>query len=236
MTGPAFSVPEWEHIGTDEPDTRHADGMASASPARAGYVPARPPLVRAASTAPLSQFHYDPQPFNPNFQIGTGLTDWLNVRAFGARGDGVADDTGAFQAATLIAPAGATIYVPAGIYRVSAPIILPPTVSMIGSGHSLAYYGGSTAMPLSTPILQVSPAFTGLAVGGQAVNAPIVMASQNLGGYATGSGNQAVCGLTIDGRSAPAGVNGIEAWGPVWGVILDQLGIYGMPNFGVATS
>ena len=43
----------------------------------------------------------------------------VNVREFGARGDGVADDTGAVQSAINAAKTGETIYFPSGIYNVS---------------------------------------------------------------------------------------------------------------------
>lgn len=43
----------------------------------------------------------------------------LDVTSFGARGDGVTDDTAAIQRAVDAAPAGGTVHVPDGVYRVS---------------------------------------------------------------------------------------------------------------------
>lgn len=43
----------------------------------------------------------------------------LDVKTFGARGDGVTDDTAAIQRAVDAAPAGGTVHVPDGVYRVS---------------------------------------------------------------------------------------------------------------------
>jgi parallel beta-helix repeat protein len=43
----------------------------------------------------------------------------VNVREFGARGNGLADDTGAIQSAINTAKAGETIYFPSGVYIVS---------------------------------------------------------------------------------------------------------------------
>ena len=47
----------------------------------------------------------------------------LNVKDFGAAGDGAADDTAAIQRAILLLPAGGRLYFPAGTYRTS-PLIL----------------------------------------------------------------------------------------------------------------
>lgn len=48
----------------------------------------------------------------------------VNVRAFGAKGDGVADDTAAIQAAIN---ANGSVYLPAGNYRITAPLYLTGT-------------------------------------------------------------------------------------------------------------
>lgn len=150
----ARSCPEWEQIGTDEPDTRHEDGMASESPLRTGYqVPWVKPAPMASSF-PLSQPPPDPQPFNPNFQTSTGLTDWINVKAIGARGDGSTDDTGPLQAAHQIsAIKGLPVYYPAGNYMFSGPVLLAPgavvrgsgpqtRLFFTGSGDAFQFYGG----------------------------------------------------------------------------------------------
>ena len=44
----------------------------------------------------------------------------LNVRKFGARGDGKADDTQAVQAAILSCPPESRVLVPRGIYRITS--------------------------------------------------------------------------------------------------------------------
>jgi hypothetical protein len=123
-----------------------------------------------------------------------------------------AADTAAIQAAPT---SGCPVRLLPGIYYTSAQLVVPPGTALGGSPGSLAYYGGSIAMPISGTIIKPVPAFAGTSIGGQSVAGVIVMVSQNLGGYPTGSGNQRLSGITIDGRCAPAGVNGIEAWGPV---------------------
>lgn len=57
----------------------------------------------------------------------------VNVRAYGALGDGVTDDRDAFNAA-LAAAAGKTLYVPAGSYRVSAGLTVPNRTRIVGDG------------------------------------------------------------------------------------------------------
>lgn len=62
------------------------------------------------------------------------LRDTINVKDFGAIGDGVADDTSAIQAALDAIPnSGAILLFPAGSYRVTTTLILPT----MSSGTSL---------------------------------------------------------------------------------------------------
>ncbi|WP_202516589.1 glycosyl hydrolase family 28-related protein [Streptomyces sp. SID161] len=62
--------------------------------------------------------------------------DWLNVvRDFGAKGDGVTDDTTAIQAAVNAASvAGGTLYFPAGRYLLTAALTWASGVSAVGAG------------------------------------------------------------------------------------------------------
>lgn len=56
----------------------------------------------------------------------------LNVRKFGARGDGVHDDTLAIQTAICSCPKGGRVYVPAGTYRVTSLFLVSNLVLDIG--------------------------------------------------------------------------------------------------------
>ena len=61
----------------------------------------------------------------------------VSVKAFGAKGDGVADDTAAIQAAINAAQAGETIYFPSGIYEVSDFVVKNRSgLSFIGVGQN----------------------------------------------------------------------------------------------------
>lgn len=58
----------------------------------------------------------------------------INVKSYGAIGNGTADDTAAIQAAVTAAGTGGTIFFPAGTYRITSSINLAPGVSVMGVG------------------------------------------------------------------------------------------------------
>lgn len=78
--------------------------------------------------------------------IGSKLNDIVSVKDFGAKGDGVTDDALAINAAIAelfysegtFTPANYTtrvfLYFPAGIYKISIPLLLYPYVGFIGDG------------------------------------------------------------------------------------------------------
>ena len=66
----------------------------------------------------------------------TPRSDWVNVKSLGAKGDGQADDTGAIQKAFSGARSGATVYLPAGTYRVTRTLRLTgPAIGVAVIGH-----------------------------------------------------------------------------------------------------
>ena len=70
-----------------------------------------------------------------------------NVRDFGAKGDGQADDTAAFQTALDAAGAagGGTVNAPQGQYRFNGSLKVPANVTLSGSWVGLRYFPGEGA-------------------------------------------------------------------------------------------
>jgi hypothetical protein len=76
----------------------------------------------------------------------TGSVGEVNIKSFGAEGDGITDDTAAIQAAVDSVPStGGKVYLPPGNYKISAPINLRTSnLSFVGAGApatTLSYEG-----------------------------------------------------------------------------------------------
>lgn len=87
-----------------------------------------------------------------SLQAGTPL-GWINVRHFGAIGDGVTDDTGAITKAITALPSGSgVVYFPPGQYLVTAPLILDNRIGITFMG------GGATT--LTSTVAGAGPAIS----------------------------------------------------------------------------
>jgi hypothetical protein len=64
--------------------------------------------------------------------LANRFADVVNVKDFGAVGDGVADDTAAFQAAVN---ASLHVFVPSGSYKITNTVLCQTAVNIIGSGR-----------------------------------------------------------------------------------------------------
>jgi len=78
----------------------------------------------------------------------------LNVRWFGARGDGSTDDTAAFRGA-LAEAAGKTLLVPAGVYRLTDTIVIPRNTILRGAGNSSWFTFGQRRNELPDSVLDM---------------------------------------------------------------------------------
>jgi len=72
--------------------------------------------------------------------VGTGV---INVKSYGATGDGVTDDTTAIQAA--LDSGGKDIFLPEGTYKITATLTVPKDVNIKGAGISATVIDGSSS-------------------------------------------------------------------------------------------
>lgn len=86
------------------------------------------------------------------------FADVVNVKDFGAKGDGVTDDTAALKAAMLHVSllGGGELQVPEGVYIISDTLIVPDNVVLIGRGVGYEYYHPTTFLFKGTGIKRYS--------------------------------------------------------------------------------
>lgn len=146
------------------------------------------------------------------------LVGFPTPQDYGAAGNGTTDDTAAIQAALTAAPLGGIVYLPPGTYATSAPILIPPQVTLWGS-HS-------SHIDSTTCAIKPLVSFSGAAV--------ISVVDQATGGYSVASNQQSVRMVTLDGSNLTGStIDGILATGFVHGVILEDVQVRSMPNHGV---
>uniref|UniRef100_UPI000EF5A659 right-handed parallel beta-helix repeat-containing protein n=1 Tax=Streptomyces sp. E5N91 TaxID=1851996 RepID=UPI000EF5A659 len=153
------------------------------------------------------------------------VRDWLNVRDYGAVGDDTADDTAAIQAALAACPMGGIVYLPAGAYRTSAPLTIPPAVTLMGTHTNLM-----TVVGLVDPPCYIKPlaSFVGGAV--------ISFLDEIDGGYSTISAEHRIISVMIDGSDlTEPGTDGIRARGNIQNVGLRDVTILKVTGAGIHT-
>jgi hypothetical protein len=153
------------------------------------------------------------------------VRDWLNVLDFGAKGDNVTDDTAAIQAALAACPMGGIVYLPAGAYRTSAPLTIPPAVTLMGTHTNLMAVVG-----LVDPPCYIKPlaSFAGTSV--------ITFLDQAEGGYSTISAEHRILNVMIDGSDlTDPGIDGIGAKGNIQNVGLRDVTIRRVTGAGINT-
>jgi hypothetical protein len=69
-----------------------------------------------------------------NLLVRTSFHPALNAASYGAKGDGMSDDTQAIQRAIEACPAGSSVAIPAGTYTLDAPVWLKSDMSIQGAG------------------------------------------------------------------------------------------------------
>jgi hypothetical protein len=119
---------------------RFLGGSALAAAAMAlGGSGLAPTAADAASSDPFAALNA-PNTFTGDNFFASGRP-WCDVRAFGASGDGSADDTQAVQSAIdSVGSRGGLILFPQGVYRITAPLVVPfdyMTLRGIGRGSEV---------------------------------------------------------------------------------------------------
>ena len=70
---------------------------------------------------------------NTNYRSSNGAVISANIMDFGAKADGVNDDTAALKTAIAATKEmGGSVYLPAGTYKLTENIILPSAMQLIG--------------------------------------------------------------------------------------------------------
>jgi hypothetical protein len=145
--------------------------------------------------------------------------------AYGALGDNTTDDTTAIQAAldaaytdSATAPQGKTVFLPPGSYRTSAPLVIPPYVTLQGS---YAMRGTN----IQTSRIKPLASFSGAAI--------LSMVDAATGGYLTTSEGQRIKDVTLDGSVLPGTTSGVVGTGLVHGVVLHNVSIDQVTDRGV---
>lgn len=125
-----------------------ASAVLPARAARAGKLLAFDAGGNPVAEAPLDEealSTYTPPAGGVARRIRDKLGDVVSVKDFGALGDGLVDDTLAFQAALSAAPA---VYVPPGTYRITNTLTLGYGKTLYGAGQSSVIRGASNAFDL----------------------------------------------------------------------------------------
>ncbi len=78
----------------------------------------------------------------------------LNVRKFGARGDGIHDDTICIQAAINACPAHSRVYIPKGVYKVSCLFLKSDITIDINEGATLSAYTDREKFPILPGLIE----------------------------------------------------------------------------------
>lgn len=162
---------------------------------------------------------------------GSDGTHWLNVKnnPYGAKGDGVTDDTTAILSAIDDAVYGDVIYFPPGVYIISQPLDLYKRGVSLQGSHSNLMVGPGMVGDEWGCYLQAAPTFT--------TGAMITIIGEDDGDHPALNGEQRITNLMLDGSKVPAGsLDGIYAKGNVQNVVLRDVCIRQMPNNGIVTA
>ena len=148
----------------------------------------------------------------------------------GADPTGSSDSTAAINAAlSSAAGSGGLVYLPAGVYKTTAPLIIPPGTALVGD------YANEVATYLDALYGTVIQPSSGWAQGAAPANGVITMINQTTAGYSVPSEEQKLYGLLIDCHNMPASsTDGIQFYGGVARTHLERVLVAQAPHNGVS--
>lgn len=114
--------------------------------------------------------------------------NFINAKDYGAQGDGVTDDTTKLQAWLNAAVSGSILFWPSGVYIVSASLLYPGNVKIVGAGDS----DGGTIIRVKT---------------GTALTTPVLCSKDWFNNSATSGNPVEISDIKIDGNSATSGAS-----------------------------
>lgn len=141
----------------------------------------------------------------------------LDVKTFGAKGDGAHDDTAAIQAAITAAPSGHAIFFPDGNYKITAQLTWTgKKLSLVGTGKSSIVEGTAiTATGTGGALVYAS----GSGVSDSSVEFLNCTGIETYGAY-NGSSTKEFCFLRFSGADGIV-VEGVKVSGKSTGMVLD---------------
>lgn len=184
-------------------------------------------ILVGASNQTVSQALISPLP--PNADITPAETGWKSAMGFGAKLDGVTDDTLALLGMLNAAPPGGTAFMQAGVARTSADLVIPPGVTLLGQqGRRVNNLALATEVQTLSYIKPLST-FSGTAC--------LRMKDKEEAGYSADNNGQRIRHIALDGTALSGStIDGIKATGYVHDVMIDNVSVYGFPHNGCTTS
>lgn len=128
------------------------------------------------------------------------------------------NDTANVQGLLNLAAPGATVALRPGTWYQNVPWVIPPQVTLVGSG--------SWRLDSTTCEIIATSSFSGAAM--------ILLVDQTTGGYSIPSNSQAILNLYLNGSNLSGSIDGIQGQGFVHGVRIENVEIYKAPAHGIS--